>query len=136
MIGNKSEYCTRLSLFMLSIGVSVLPACSGDDLVRPTEGVMLVSTSTTGADLDPDGYSVAIDDMPEQSVGIRDTLAVPNLDPGGHDVTLTGVIENCTLGGAGRRTINVIPGDTVTVTFRISCESITPPPPPGGDPQP
>lgn len=136
MIGNKSEYCTRLSLFMLSIGVSVLPACSGDDLVRPTEGVMLVSTSTTGADLDPDGYSVAIDDMPEQSVGIRDTLAVPNLDPGDHDVTLTGVIENCTLGGAGRRTINVIPGDTVTVTFRISCESITPPPPPGGDPQP
>lgn len=136
MIGSKPEYCTRLSLFMLSVGVSVLPACSGDNLVRPTEGVMLVSTSTTGADLDPDGYSVAIDDMPEQSVGIRDTLAVPNLDPGDHDVTLTGVTDNCTLGGAGRRTINVIPGDTVTVTFRISCESITPPPPPGGDPQP
>jgi hypothetical protein len=91
----------------------------------------LITTSTTGSDLDPDGYSLAVDDKPEQAVGIRDEVAINNLSLGDHNVTLTGVVGNCSLGGAGRRIVNVVGGDTVNVTFRITCESIVPPAPPG-----
>jgi hypothetical protein len=135
MIGREPNYGTNL-LLLFTASVLALSACSGEELVQPTEGILLVATSTTGADPDPDGYSVAVDELPEQTVGIRDTLTVPNLEPGDHNVTLTGVTQNCTLAGAGRRIVNVVPGDTVTVTFRVTCESLTPPPPPGGEPQP
>lgn len=123
--------------FAMLCGTAALIACSGDEIAAPTEGTILVTTSTTGSDLDPDGYAVAVDDRPEQGVEIRDTLAISNLSPGEHNVTLTGVTQNCTLGGAGRRNVDVVPGDTVKVTFRITCESLLPPGPPGGgDPQP
>jgi hypothetical protein len=136
MTRRRPEHRTGLSLLILGTCMSVLAACSGDQIVRPTEGAILVSTTTTGADVDPDGYSVAIDNLPEQTVGITDMLTVPNLEPGDHNVTLTGVTENCNLGGSGNRIVNVIPGDTVTVRFVISCEAISPLPPPGGPPQP
>jgi len=129
---------TGLPSCILGMAISILPSCGGGDaLVRPTEGTILIATSTTGSDLDPDGYSVTVDDKPEQAVDIRDEIAFNNLAVGDHNVTLTGVIQNCNLGGAGRRTVNVVGGDTVNVTFRISCESIIPPSPPGdGDPVP
>lgn len=129
---------TSLTPLLLGVAISVLASCGGgDELVRPTEGSILINTTTSGSDLDPDGYSVTVDDNPEQAVGTSDELAVTNLDPGEHNVALTGVIQNCTLGGAGRRAVNVIAGDTVNITFRITCEAIVPPPPPGGgDPLP
>ena len=115
----------------------VLGSCGGENLVRPTEGTLLITTSTTGSDVDPDGYTLTVDNRPDQEIDIRETLAISDLAPGDHSVSLTGVIQNCELGGAGRRTVAVIAGDTVNVTFRIACESIVPPSPPGGgDPVP
>jgi hypothetical protein len=122
---------------ILGAGLLILVACGGDDLVRPTVGTLQVTTNTTGSDLDPDGYILTLDDRPEEAIDIHGELAISNLAPGDHFVTLTGVVQNCALGGAGGRTVTVIAGDTVNVTFRISCESIAPPPPPGGgDPLP
>jgi len=128
---------TGLTPLLLGMAISVLPSCGGgEELVRPTEGTILINTTTTGSDIDPDGYSVTVDDNPEQAVGTSDELEVTNLDPGEHNVALTGVIQNCTVGGAGRRAVNVIAGETVNVTFRITCEAIVPPQPPGGGPLP
>jgi len=128
---------TALPLLILGIGMLVLGSCGGDNLVRPTEGTLQISTTTTGSDIDPDGYTLTLDNRPDQDIDIRETLAISDLDPGDHTVALTGVIQNCAVGGAGRRTVSVIAGDTVDVTFRITCESIVPPPPPGGgDPVP
>jgi hypothetical protein len=135
-MGQNRQHRSGLPPLILGLVILVLPSCSGDSLVRPTEGSILISTSTTGSDPDPDGYSVTVDNQPEQAVDTRDTLVINNLDPGDHSVTITGVIQNCAVGGSGQRTVNVIPGDTVNVTFRISCDAITPPPPPGGDPRP
>lgn len=123
---------TALPPIILGTGLFILVACGGDDLVRPTTGTLEVTTITTGSDLDPDGYLLTLDDRPEEAIDIRDDLAISNLAPGDHLVTLSGVVENCALGGAGGRTVTVIAGDTVNVTFRINCEPITPLQPPGG----
>lgn len=121
----------RLLSLMLGMAIAALPACGGDNLAPPTEGAIRIITTTTGSDLDPDGYSVTVDDQPEEAVGIVDELTVSDLSLGDHNVTLTGVVQNCSLGGAGSRTVNVVGGDTTNVTFRVSCESIAPAPPPG-----
>jgi len=116
--------------------MSVLGSCGGDNLVRPTEGTLLISTTTGGSDIDPDGYILTVDNRPDQDIDIRETLAISDLAPGDHTVALTGVVQNCAV-GAGQRTVTVIAGDTVDVAFRITCESIVPPQPPGGgDPVP
>lgn len=110
----------------------VLGSCGGENLVRPTEGTLLITTTTTGSDIDPDGYTLTVDNRPDLEMDIRQTLAISDLAPGDHNVALTGVIQNCAV-GAGQRTVTVIAGDTVDVTFRVTCESIVPPqPPPGG----
>ena len=128
---------TALPPIMLGAGLFILVACGGEDLVRPTTGTLEVTTSTTGADLDEDGYLLTLDDRPEEAIDVREDLAISDLAPGDHFVTLSGVAQTCTLVGAGARTVTVIAGDTVNVTFRINCESITPPAPPGGgDPLP
>jgi hypothetical protein len=127
---------TWLPPLMLGAGLFILVACGGDDLVRPTTGTLEVTTSTTGSDQDPDGYILTLDDRPEEPIDIRGELAISDLEPGDHFVTLSGVAQTCALIGAGARTVTVIAGDTVNVTFRINCESIAPPAPPGGDPLP
>lgn len=126
---------TSLPLLILG-GMLVLGSCGGENLVRPTEGTLQITTTTTGSDIDPDGYTLTVDSRPGQDIDVRETLAISDLAPGDHTVALTGVIQNCAV-GAGQRTVSVIAGDTVDVTFRITCESIIPPPPPGGgDPVP
>jgi hypothetical protein len=122
---------TALPLLILGIGILVLGSCGGDNLVRPTEGTLQISTTTTGSDIDPDGYILTVDSRPDQDIDIRETLVISNLEPGDHNVALTGVIQNCAV-GAAERTVTVIAGDTVDVNFRITCESIVPPAPPGG----
>lgn len=126
-------------LLGIAAAISVLGSCGSDDLTRPTEGTVQITTSTSGSDLDADGYTVSVDGGPPQAIGIRDTLNLPEMEPGEYPVVLAGVAPNCTPGfGVNQRTATVLAGDTVRVAFAVTCESVTPPggdPPGGGDPQ-
>ncbi len=88
-----------------------------------TLGGVLISTSTTGSGTDDDGYTVRVDDGPEQSIGQNGTLVVAGLAPGTRAVTLGGVASNCAVDGENPRAVEVPAGDPVPVEFRISCAS-------------
>src|SRR4051812_29633829 len=78
--------------------IALLVGACGNDT-----GVVLpdlqVTTSTSGTDPDPDGYSVSVDGDQGRAVGITDTLDISDLTDGDHQVSLGGVIGNCAVQG-------------------------------------
>lgn len=91
-------------------------------------GSLTVTTSTTGSNLDPDGYTVVVDGG-AASQPIATNGSVTSTGPAGdHQIALTGVAGNCTVGEANPRTVNVPAGATATTTFAVSCAAAAPPP--------
>ena len=83
-----------------------------------------VSSATTGALLDPDGYSVALDGGAGRLVEVTGSLVIPDVEPGDHTLSLSGVACNCTLAAQEPVAVAVTAGDTAEASFAITCEEI------------
>jgi hypothetical protein len=121
-------------LLGIAAAIPLLMSCGSDEgLTAPTEGAVEVTTTTSGADLDTDGYTVSVDGSTPRAIGINATMTLPDIEPGERPVILAGVAPNCTVGfGLSQRIATVPVGDTVKVAFSVACESSEPPPEPGG----
>ena len=92
-------------------------------------GSLRVTTTTTGIDVDPNGYVVqvhgpAIDGRPysaNAAAASTGELTVARVAIGDWIVTLSGLAFNCNLVGANRRTIPVAPAETTAVAFDVAC---------------
>src|SRR5437667_960767 len=91
-----------------------------------TTGGLAVTTSTTGSNLDPDGYAVTVDGSQSQAIAMNGSVAFSGLSAGDHTVALSGVAGNCSVSGANPQTVSVPAGGTASTTFSVSC-STTPP---------
>jgi WD40 repeat protein len=83
-----------------------------------------VTTSTTGVDLDPSGYTLSIDGSagggPTSSLGLNDTISY-GLEPGNHMIGLAGVAPNCSISGEHPRQVNINPDQDALVGFEVLC---------------
>lgn len=93
----------------------------------PLVGDLRVNVSTTGADLDPDGYEARLDGDPDtdQAVGINASTTFSSISTGSHSVTLVDVANNCTIVGADSKSAIVGFGTTVDLDFDVTCEQQT-----------
>jgi hypothetical protein len=91
----------------------------------PSTGTLRVVVATSGPDQDPDGYTLAIDDKASQAISVNGTVSIADLASGVHTVQLSGVIENCTLGGTNPRSVTVPAGGIADVSFSIACTATT-----------
>ena len=91
------------------------------EALPPSTGSLELTTVTTGASLDPDGYTLDVDGGAAQPIGINATVSVASLTAGAHAVRLQGVSTNCTVGGDNPRAATVTAGSTVRLTFTIAC---------------
>ena len=112
---------SRLILAGSLIGGLSLSACSGEESTGPDVGSIQVTTSTTGPGLDPDGYSVIVDEATRQSISANGTITISNLDPGNHTVRLSGVGLNCPVMSENPLTVSVTAGGTAQVMFDVVC---------------
>jgi len=87
----------------------------------PTTGTLNVTTSTTGANQDPDGYTVAIDGGNSTSIADNGSQSFSNLSSGSHTVTLSGVAANCAVSGGSSQSATVPGGGSVSVAFQVTC---------------
>lgn len=94
-------------------------ALSGSNV--PTTGTLNVTTSTTGANLDPDGYTVTIDGTNSTSIADNGSHSFASLSSGSHSVALSGVAANCTVSGGSSQSATVPAGGSTTVAFQVSC---------------
>lgn len=91
----------------------------------PSTGTLQVKVVTSGPDQDSDGYTLAVDDLPSQAVGVTGTVSIADLAAGVHTVQLSGVVSNCTLGGTNPRSVTVPAGGTADVSFNLACVATT-----------
>jgi hypothetical protein len=103
-------------------------SCTGGGSPEGGTGTLEVSTSTTGADLDPDGYTVTIDGTVSVPLATNGTDS-GELSAGDHALELSGVAPNCTVTGSNPRTVTVPAGGSAATQFDLTCASTAPPPP-------
>src|SRR5204862_4075502 len=77
-------------------------------------------TSTTGSNLDPDGYTITIDGSFSQPIATNGSVTFTG-PSGDHTLALSGVASNCSVSGANPRTVTVPSGRTTSTTFSVSC---------------
>ncbi len=94
----------------------------GTDVVLPS---LTVTTSTTGVELDSDGYSMAVDNLPGQTIGASASVTVDRLADGAHTVTLSGIAANCAVDGDNPKAVTTGPNATATLTFAVNCAPST-----------
>jgi hypothetical protein len=82
--------------------------------------VLRVTTTTTGLDIDPDGYHVVVDGTDRGSISSNGTL-VTGVDAGSRTITLTGLAPFCTINGPGARVVTVTGPEVVSLEFAIVC---------------
>jgi hypothetical protein len=92
----------------------------------PSTGSLNVITSTIGENLDPDGYTVAVDHGTAQAIAVLDTLTISEVSAGNHQITLSGMASNCPVGGLNPRTVVAIAGETTVTEFALRCASSGP----------
>jgi Bacterial Ig-like domain len=90
----------------------------------PPAGSIQVHVHTTGAPLDPDGYTIVVDNLSSgQTAPVNGEVLLTNLAPGNHVVRLEGAADNCWFSkttGAGQF-VSVPSGNTASVTFDPVC---------------
>ena len=79
-----------------------------------------IRTTTTGLDLDPDGYRVEVDGT---DLGIlpRYGTVLTRLDPGSRTIVLTGLTPNCTVSGSGSQTVILVVAEVAPIEFAVVC---------------
>src|SRR5438309_6627126 len=95
----------------------------------PTTGELTVTTSTSGSNIDADGYTVTVDGGASQAIGVNGSVTFSGLSAGSHTVVLSGVAGNCSVSGGTSRTANVTAGATAPTSFSVARPA---PPPPTG----
>ncbi len=116
----------RLTIAFAILAAAVHCGGSGEDLtVPPGPGTLEITTATSGAEQDDDGYSILIDGGAPLAIGSSATLTAPQISPGAHTVQLGEISGNCTVAGDNPRTVTVTTGETSSVAFAITCSGTT-----------
>lgn len=112
-----------LTFVVASLVAIAMPGCGEEIVVDCFPEGIEVGASTTGFDLDPDGFTVTV----ESGGNLVASLSVPAyipIEPGSYDVELTDVADNCSVSGDNPRTVE-IPDclGAIRVEFEVVCSS-------------
>jgi hypothetical protein len=86
-------------------------------------GSVRVAAATTGADIDPDGYTATVIGGPSGPISVNGTATLASVREGSRLVTLGGVAPNCTITGPDTLGVLVALGATADVAFSLQCQT-------------
>lgn len=87
-------------------------------------GQLVVSTMTTGEEIDPEGYTVDVPGRFDLPIGVDGTIS-RTLHIGDYQVRLVDVADNCMVTGANPRTVTIEADTQTSSTFAVACEAYT-----------
>ncbi|MFL5237874.1 MAG: hypothetical protein ACJ8EL_09785 [Rhizomicrobium sp.] len=114
-------WVTLLTRVLVALFVVGCGGGSGGGPTGPTEGTLEIIASTSGSDLDPDGYMLSVDNGAPQPLPPNGADTVVSLSPGTHTVTLAGVAPNCLLGGENPRSVEIAAANMTSLSLDIAC---------------
>ena len=83
-----------------------------------------LTTHTTGANADSDGYDLHLDGGPAVPLDINTTTTIVGVDAGEHEVAISGIAPNCAVqGGPATVPVTVAAGKTAHVSFEVICSA-------------
>lgn len=111
----------------------ILSACGDSTSTGPgNTGSLRVTATTSGADPDPDGYSVIVDYGAVAGNGRfgkhiepNGSVIFPDIPAGDHRLDLFLIVPNCTVEGDNPRTVTITAGETTATTFTVTCVPVT-----------
>jgi hypothetical protein len=103
------------ALFAVGIALS----CSDSPTAPPAS--IRVNISTSGVDLDEDGYEIVVDAGTPIKVGNYASVLVPDVEGGTHVILLRGIAENCVSSSGPSQSVTVEAGATAQVEFALDC---------------
>jgi len=118
------EFPRQAVLLACAASSFVLGACGGDGggTTDPgPRGDFSVLTTSTGPELDSDGYEIQVNGVFAAIIGVNDSVEFANRAVDSYSVALTEVAENCTVAGANPRPVQLIDGGKVATTFEVAC---------------
>src|SRR3954451_14160035 len=84
-------------------------------------GSLNLATVSSGAPLDPDGYTLSMDGAVRDTLNGTDQVTFPALAPGNHTFGLSLVASNCHVQGQNPRLVTIVPGQAASETFEVVC---------------
>ncbi|MEA2712055.1 MAG: hypothetical protein QOK27_16 [Gemmatimonadales bacterium] len=96
---------------------------------QATSGTLHITSTTTGASPDADGYTILLDGSDQGALGTSSQVTLSGIAPGNHLVGLTGVSANCHVEGDNPLAVTVSAGGSGSIAYTVTCS--TPPPNPG-----
>lgn len=108
--------------------IALLFACSdAADVSSPPPpglGTIRIDVTTTGADLDPDGYLFDLDNLGQPARLAVNGSTTFRARVGMHTMVLSDIQPNCVIETGGRTVSISAPGEEVVVDVRISCSAL------------
>jgi hypothetical protein len=83
-------------------------------------GTLEILVTTTGTDLDFDGYLLRVDDGAAVGLAVQATTRLWRVPGGTHTIRIQSIAPNCTAAG-NPRVVNLAIGDTALVQFQVTC---------------
>jgi major membrane immunogen (membrane-anchored lipoprotein) len=123
MIARKQASSGAVRAAAAVVAAVFLVGCSGSDTAPPARGSIRATVTTTGANIDPDGYELDVFGGSTRSITIpaNNEVLIADLTAGQYDVQLRDLAANCSVNGSNPVQATVVVGDTVSVAFAVDC---------------
>jgi hypothetical protein len=119
-----AEHCSVASATSLEVSIPPRGATSVAFEISCLVTGARITTTTTGLDIDPDGFRIMVDGTDRGTVGSNHSV-LTRLNPGNRTISLTAVASNCTLEGPSSRTVAVLDRQVASVEFELVCTAAT-----------
>jgi hypothetical protein len=113
-----------LSPRLLLLALAAL-ACGDGPTGGPATGRLVLHTVTTGAEVDPDGYIMRLDDREPVAVATSGSVEIEGLTAGNHEVEIGDIALNCQESGPNPLTVSIQAEETTEITFEVGCAART-----------
>ncbi len=118
---------TRMSFKLMLCGFLPLVAASActerGDITFSNEstfGAIEITVFTTGANRDPDGYIVMVDEARSEEIAINGSLVIGALLVNRYDIRLNDVAINCSV-GVNPLIVTIVADVTIDGAFLVNC---------------
>jgi hypothetical protein len=115
-----AEHCSVSPAVVLDVAVSSGDTTSVAFQVTCSVTGVRITTTTTGLDVDADGYRLAVDGV-ARGILPSSGAVLTRLDAGAWRIALTGLAPNCTFDGLDSHTVTVVASEIALVGFAVVC---------------